>query len=430
MTSQQPEFGRRLRHRRLELGLSQRQLAGDFTTPSYISLLETGRRSPTLDVLVRLAASLDMPVDALSGRPAPRMAVRSVTDTQPAGSERHEESAAVVHARVYSLLDAGAAGQARELLTAAMETERTAGHEAGTVELGLHLHQLLKTSDMHEERRRLLQTLLASEVVTRSRELTGTLLADLATAQRDTGQLVEAVDSAHAAVGAVVGSELAGAPEHIRRLSVLISILCELNELGQVETLVERMLTLARTGPEDVLGRAHWSASTAYSLLGRSAEAVEHLLAAQHHLSSPDTPLRDWLRFARSAAVILLTAGYDLPRAQEWLVVAQTAADSLNLPSESAKLAALWARYELAAGRPARAIELYDQLAEQLLAMSGPDRAHTQLTQSLALAAVGRVDEADALLHDTAALGEASGSFQLAVEAWKHISGLRAQRQG
>ena len=54
----QPEFGERLRSRRLELGVSQKELADDFVTPSYISLLEHGNRVPSLDVVIRLAALL------------------------------------------------------------------------------------------------------------------------------------------------------------------------------------------------------------------------------------------------------------------------------------------------------------------------------------------------------------------------------------
>lgn len=49
-------FGRRLRQLRTAKGLTQRELAGDSLSVSYVSLLEAGRRTPT-DGTVRVLAS-------------------------------------------------------------------------------------------------------------------------------------------------------------------------------------------------------------------------------------------------------------------------------------------------------------------------------------------------------------------------------------
>jgi transcriptional regulator with XRE-family HTH domain len=52
-------FGKILREVRLKSGLSQERLAFDSGHHrTYISLLERGRRSPTLTTLLRLAAAL------------------------------------------------------------------------------------------------------------------------------------------------------------------------------------------------------------------------------------------------------------------------------------------------------------------------------------------------------------------------------------
>ena len=50
--------GRRIKVRRAELGLSQAQLAGADLSDSYISLLESGRRAPSEDVMATLADRL------------------------------------------------------------------------------------------------------------------------------------------------------------------------------------------------------------------------------------------------------------------------------------------------------------------------------------------------------------------------------------
>jgi tetratricopeptide (TPR) repeat protein len=51
-------FATRLRARRAELGLSQSDVAGEELHPSYVSLLESGKRTPTSDVAAVLAARL------------------------------------------------------------------------------------------------------------------------------------------------------------------------------------------------------------------------------------------------------------------------------------------------------------------------------------------------------------------------------------
>ena len=53
-----PTLGQRLRALRIERGLSQSDLAGDLVSPSYISLIESDRRSPERDVLDGLARRL------------------------------------------------------------------------------------------------------------------------------------------------------------------------------------------------------------------------------------------------------------------------------------------------------------------------------------------------------------------------------------
>ncbi|NLE71009.1 MAG: helix-turn-helix transcriptional regulator, partial [Actinomycetales bacterium] len=55
----------RLRAERARAGLSQTALAGDDFSPSYISLIESGRRMPTDAALAVLAARLGTTVDYL-----------------------------------------------------------------------------------------------------------------------------------------------------------------------------------------------------------------------------------------------------------------------------------------------------------------------------------------------------------------------------
>ncbi len=55
-------IGDRIRQRRLELGLSQRELASEGVTYAYISRLETNARRPSIRALRQLAPKLDLSV--------------------------------------------------------------------------------------------------------------------------------------------------------------------------------------------------------------------------------------------------------------------------------------------------------------------------------------------------------------------------------
>jgi transcriptional regulator with XRE-family HTH domain len=54
--------GERIRQRRLELGLSQRELASEGVSYAYISRLEAGTREPSVKALRKLAPKLGVSV--------------------------------------------------------------------------------------------------------------------------------------------------------------------------------------------------------------------------------------------------------------------------------------------------------------------------------------------------------------------------------
>jgi tetratricopeptide (TPR) repeat protein len=62
-------LGERIRRARIERGLSQRDLAVPLLTPSYVSLIESGKRIPSQDALEHISAALGMdPVELRTGK--------------------------------------------------------------------------------------------------------------------------------------------------------------------------------------------------------------------------------------------------------------------------------------------------------------------------------------------------------------------------
>ena len=56
------ELGQRIRRARLDAGLSQRQLCGEYITRNMLSLIENGSAKPSMDTLRYLSEKLHKPV--------------------------------------------------------------------------------------------------------------------------------------------------------------------------------------------------------------------------------------------------------------------------------------------------------------------------------------------------------------------------------
>lgn len=75
--------GRRIRDRRMEMGLSQEALAEQADlSPPYISHIERTVKKPSLSALIRLAATLDVTVDYLLAGNQPADASAYMADVQ------------------------------------------------------------------------------------------------------------------------------------------------------------------------------------------------------------------------------------------------------------------------------------------------------------------------------------------------------------
>ena len=412
----QPQFGQRLRERRVKLGLSQRALAGDLVTPSYISLLERGERVPTLDVVVWLAQSLECDLADLLGLGAGELLASSA-----AGLERQ-----LSRLETQALVEAGDLEEARKGLEAKLSGARAADDNgAYLLEYGLSLLPVLAATGRHERRLALLEQLLA---LPRAAEMGLLSLAtDRAATLRELGRLTEAREEVTRL--RALGPQRVGEREYVRLLGVLISVLCELDEFDAVDPLVDEALTRAGALKQPgMLGRAHWVAGMAYARMDRPADALAQLDRASQHLSFSSMPLLDWLRFCRSQAGVLLDAG-EPAAAERWIAAADTTATMTGLETERMAVDAERGRYELATGHPDRAVEIFGGLVDSSR-LAGPDLVKVLLGMGAALDRLGRHEEAVPVLRRAADLLEASGNFRRAIQVWRQIDQSRPAGAG
>ncbi|MEU1744879.1 helix-turn-helix domain-containing protein [Micromonospora arida] len=413
--AQQPAFGRRLKRLRQANRMSQRDLAGEKVTASYVSLLEAGSRVPTLDVVVHLANTLGVTVTDLLGQDI----------HPPSPGNRFEESLLLADRLMSDAADANDYLRAAETLQAAFDRARQQGNDLRALEIGVRLQQVLAVINRSADRVSLIQQILGLPGACASPDLRVVLSSDLAAALRQAGRLPEAVAAAQSALEAGLPPALRGGAEHVKLLGVLTSVLVELGEADRAETHVLEMLRVARSaGAPGLQGRAHWVATNAYSRMGRHDLARHHLTQAHRALAAPTMPLREWLRFCRSSAAVLLEAGDDLDEVEIWLTNAATSARMLGLPGERKRVEALHARMQLAKGELEECLQGVAEVLADSAGMSVVDLIRLRLVQAEALFRLDRRAEAEALYHSLASRAEEVGAQRLAADIWRRLESL------
>lgn len=417
----QPEFGRRLRRLRQDRRLSQRDVAGTVVNPSYISLLESGARVPTLEVVLQIARALAVAPEELVGEEVLPGRTEQAEMATPA---REDVDRRLVHdILVRSAMDFGALDEAQVRHERAYTAAMRGGSPIAVLEHGMALQDVLNQRGDHATRYRLLADLLPAAEKFGVPELVVKLRLDKAAAARDCGHLPEALELAESAMATLPGTELTGTSEHVRAFGVLISIKVDSGEAGDIPGLVDRMLAAAEdVGSPIVLGRSHWAASVAFARTGDGERAERHVRQAKDMLAHPGTSIREWGRFASAAASALLDTDAELPEIEKyvgWMRAAQELLDT----TDPGRTVSIEARYALRTGDARKALDLASQEIEGL---PSADRIRLLRTKGRALHQLNRTDEAIGALRAAAQLCEHVSAFRLAAQLWREIDQIRS----
>lgn len=409
----QPEFGRRLRTLREERGLSQRDLAGGVVDPSYISLLESGSRLPTLQVVVRLSEVLGVSLADLAG---------PSTAPEPGDDDRDARLVSDILAR--SSLDFGDLADAQQRYASAYTSARRAGLVVEALDHGMALQEIFALRADHKASYEQLLELapLAAELAVP--ELALAVEINTASAARQTDRPVEALELAEHVVATIGDTTFANTWEHVRALGVLISVRCECGRLGELSGLLETMLAMAETLDSPAMtGRAHWVAGVAYARTGDAEKAKRHIRYAREKLATPATSLREWAKFCRAAASALLDVAADIDEIEQLVRGAQATLSMVDVPGEAALLRLLRARFALARGDARTTLELTE---DEPVDLNGVDRVTLRATRGRALRLLERGDEALDVLRAAARLAEDLQHYRQSIAIWRDIDDIRS----
>lgn len=249
------ELAERLRTERARAGLSQTALAGDDLSPSYISLIESGRRTPTEAVLAVLAERLGTTVEFLK-----------FGDAAPS-----EERARLEIGFARLALTNGEAEQAKDrLLALDLETISPRYHGDALRALA-QAHDALGELD---DAVRILEPLLADARAHGRATEAATIATQLAVAYHDAGDLARSIELGEKVLDEIEALGMAGTDEHLRLGSTILWSYYERGDLLFATHRAAELIRLAEEkGTHRGRGSIYWNASLVAEGRGDLVEA-------------------------------------------------------------------------------------------------------------------------------------------------------------
>ncbi|GGH90383.1 helix-turn-helix domain-containing protein [Arthrobacter liuii] len=387
-------FGEKLRAERLERGLTQAELGKDLYSPSYISLLETGRREPTAEVIEELARRLELAPKALEAWSQPI----SVSDAEYVLAGLYARQAWDL--RDYPL----AASHAASAAQIALEGKNTSAWWNMTY---MQAECLMKQGDLQECQKiieRLLEHPMARESVglgVRARQM-------LAAVCHGQGQLALAVEHALEAVKLSVNLPR-GSTVLIGAHRILIGALAESGRLDEAWKYCQALLDqVDEHSMSQLAGEVAWVVGNVAFMRHDYTEGVKHHERAAR-LLSPANDIELWARFNKASAAVRLSSGIVEPETLAAIERAELAFSIVGgTKSDELEVAFIRARWLYLTGDIVAAVEKLREIHAERDALGKHTAGEVSLLLGKSLKASGETEEA--LVH----LEEARKAFAAA----------------
>lgn len=352
MNRESAGLGERIRRARIERGLSQRDLAVPLLTPSYVSLIESGKRVPSSDALEHISGILGMdPMELRTGR-SPGAEAELELRLQEArralhAGEREEATSLAQDVRLAAKDDGWPRVEAKALCVLAVAEEHQ-GHPDGALDLYRAAEALWQSDPLH----------------VRYEAVVGVARCHL--------ELGDSRLAIHILNEYLEQLERSGQPDPVARMRAHGALVACYMHVGLRLKAAHEAEQALRYAPltDDPAEIACLHMNVASSMLGqgRHADAVDAARKAEQHFSMLDWKLgAAWAQMNRG---IVLLEKHDLAAAR---IAFEEALDRLssvaNAESDRANVLNELAQVERMSNRPARA---QARLAEAR-ALVGPD---------------------------------------------------------
>ncbi|MGH3500997.1 MAG: helix-turn-helix domain-containing protein [Nocardioidaceae bacterium] len=399
-------LGARVNDRRNSLGLSQRQLAGEEMSSSYVSLIESGKRWPTLDVLEVLARRLQTTSRALATGDEPEVSSREKLDLDMAWSKIALRAGSPESAEKYARAVVSDSHCSESERLDALQVIAAATEGQGRLDEAIDVLEPLV-----EE--------LDSDV---TRELWLSCQVMLCRCYRDAGDLDHAIGLGERALDRV-GEVMAD--DEVMLAITLASVYTERGDFTRGDRLLRKILGRAEVaGSHRNQGAALWNASYLAEADGRLDDALRQAERALALFSESDA-VRNLGRLRVTYANLLrLTSASSATDAREHLLRAQQEFEMEGTVIERARCLIELARCALDEDLVAEAEPLIAE-AETVIE-GGPEAEHANvdLTRGHMLVRVGDIGKGLRVAKDAACVLERADTPRHAARAWREVADL------
>jgi transcriptional regulator with XRE-family HTH domain len=407
-------LGQRLRALRHERGLSQAELAGDLVSPSYVSLIESSRRSPERDVLEGLARRLGCSTLYLESGVEPE--------------EINEQRLKLQFAEI--ALANGSVAEARERF-AELAQVPTSEIRNGAI------WGLARTDEAQGELRASLMHLdvLVDEARLGAPGAPGLLGLLMARCRlyKLAGDFARSIEVGEDALREVRELGLEGTEEEIKLASTLVMCYWGRGDLFSAQQLASQVIERAdKLGSRTAQGSAYWNAALVAEAHGQIALALD-LASRTLALLSESSLIRSLASIRVTYAWLLLRC--DPPRideAEALLVQAHETFADMSLSQNLASCETEMARCALLRGAFAEAAQLAADSMARCADTSTTELESARVVKGLAQIMSGQAVDGVAAVSSAADFLEQMGARAKAAQAWRELAEalIRCDRLG
>ncbi|TAP40456.1 helix-turn-helix transcriptional regulator [Arthrobacter sp. S39] len=408
-------FGEKLRAERLERGLTQAELGKDLYSPSYISLLETGRREPTAEVIEELARRLELAPKALEAWSQPI----SVSDAEYVLAGLYARQAWDL--RDYPL----AATHAATAAQIALEGKNTSAWWNMTY---MQAECLIKQGNW-QECQKIMQHLLEHPMATESVGLGVRARQMLAGICQGQGQLSTAVDHAMEAVK-LCAKLPKGSTLIIGAHRALIGALAESGRLDEAWKFCQDMNDqVDEHSMSQLAGEVAWVIGNVAFMRHDYAEGIKYHERAARMLS-PANDIELWARFNKASAAVRLSSGIVEPETLSSIERAELALSIVGgNKTDQLEVAFIRARWLYLTGDIVAAINKLQEIHAESDALAKHTAGEVSLLLGKSLKAAGESEEALVYLEEAQKAFSAAGASDRVQQALDAVLEIRLAQQ-
>jgi pentatricopeptide repeat protein len=408
-------FGEKLRAERLERGLTQAELGKDLYSPSYISLLETGRREPTAEVIEELARRLELAPKALEAWSQPI----SVSDAEYVLAGLYARQAWDL--RDYPL----AATHAATAAQIALEGKNTSAWWNMTY---MQAECLIKQGNW-QECQKIMHHLLEHPMATESVGLGVRARQMLAGICQGQGQLSAAVDHAMEAVK-LCAKLPKGSTLIIGAHRALIGALAESGRLDEAWKFCQDMNDqVDEHSMSQLAGEVAWVIGNVAFMRHDYTEGIKYHERAAKMLS-PANDIELWARFNKASAAVRLSSGIVEPETLSSIERAELALSIVGgNKTDQLEVAFIRARWLYLTGDIVAAINKLQEIHAESDALAKHTAGEVSLLLGKSLKAAGEAEEALVYLEEAQKAFSAAGASDRVQQALDAVLEIRLAQQ-